>query len=335
MSNYIRIIDTTCRDGMHAMAHAFSTDQVAMIAECAETAGIDTIEVSHGDGLGGSSLQYGLGSASDEEWLTAAASKLKNTKLAVLLLPGIGTKNDLEVADNHGMQVARIATHATEADISEQHIGLVKKMGKEAIGLLMMVHMVSAEKLLEQASLMQDYGADGIYLMDSAGALLPEDVKERVSLLVEKLNIPVGFHAHNNLSLAVANTLMAIEYGAAMVDGTMRGLGAGAGNAQLEVLVGIFDKLGYESGVNFYKLLDMVELKVEKMMKRPQVIDNASLILGYSGVYSSFLLHTYRAAKKFNLDPRDILVELGRRKMVGGQEDMIVSVALDLAAEAK
>ncbi len=330
MSRFIRVLDTTCRDGMHAMSHRFSLEDVAAIAAGAEEAGIDTLEVSHGDGLAGSSLQYGPGAFSDEEWLTAASAKLNKTKLGILMLPGVGTKQDLEMADRCGMKVARIATHVTEADITEQHIGLVKKMGKEALGVLMMVHTVTPQKILEQAKLMESYGADGIYMMDSAGALLPDGVRERVSFLAENLSIPVGFHAHNNLSMAVANTLAGIEAGASMVDGTMRGLGAGAGNAQIEVLITVMDKLGYESGVDYYKLMDVAEQVVEPLMHRPQVIDNARLMLGYAGVYSSFLLHTYRAAERFGLDARDILVELGKREIVGGQEDMIVAIAVEL-----
>lgn len=330
MNRDVRVIDVTCRDGMHALSHRFTPSQVAVIAAGAEAAGVDTFEVSHGDGLAGSSLQYGIGAASDEEWLMAAAGSLHKTKLAILLLPGIGTKKDLEMAKGCGMQVARIATHVTEADISEQHIKLAKKMGKEALGVLMMSHMAPPVKILEQALLMQSYGADGLYLMDSAGALLPAGVKERVALLSEELSIPVGFHAHNNFSMAVANTLVAIESGATMVDATMRGLGAGAGNTQIEVLAAVLEKLGYKTGLDFYKIMDVAEHVVSPIMNRPQVIDNASLMLGYAEVYSSFLLHTYRAAEKYNLDHRDILMELGRRKMVGGQEDMIIAVSLEL-----
>lgn len=336
MSNKsIRIIDSTCRDGMHAMSHQFSSPQIADIARGAEEAGIDTLEVSHGDGLGGSSLQYGIAAEADEEWLKAASSNLNNTKLAILLLPGIGTKKELQMADACGMKVARIATHVTEADISQQHINLVKNMGHEAIGVLMMVHMVNAEKVLEQAKLMEGYGADGIYLMDSAGALLPEGVKDRVSLLAENLSIPVGFHAHNNLALAIGNSLAAIESGASMIDATMRGLGAGAGNTQTEVLAAVLGKIGYSTNLDLYKLMDTAENIVDPLMKRPQVIDNASLMLGYAGVYSSFLLHTYRASESFGVDHRDILLELGKRNIVGGQEDMIIAVAVELAEQNK
>ncbi|MCG0278515.1 MAG: 4-hydroxy-2-oxovalerate aldolase, partial [Thermanaeromonas sp.] len=237
----------------------------------------------------------------------------------------------LKLAIDCGAKAVRVATHVTEADIGEQHIGLAKKMGLEAFGFLMMAHMVPPEKVVEQALLFESYGADYIYIADSAGAMLPEDVKARVGAVVEKVKVPVGFHAHNNLTLATANCLAALEVGATFLDGACRGLGAGAGNTQTEALVGVLQKAGYETGVDFYKIMDVAEDIVEPIMHRPQVVRNAPLMQGYAGVYSSFLLHTYRAAEKFGLDPRDILVELGRRRMVGGQEDMIIDVAYQLA----
>lgn len=235
------------------------------------------------------------------------------------------------MAADCGAKVVRVATHVTEADIGEQHIGMAKKLGMMAVGFLMMCHMAPPEKVVEQAKLFESYGADYINIADSAGAMLPEDVKARVGAVVEAVKVPVGFHAHNNLTMATANALAAVEAGATFLDGACRGLGAGAGNAQTEALVGVLDKLGYRTGVDFYKVMDVAEDIVEPIMHRPQVVRNAPLMLGYAGVYSSFLLHTYRAAEKFNLDPRDILVELGRRRMVGGQEDMIVDVAYQLA----
>lgn len=331
MDRHIRLIDSTCRDGMHAMAHQFTAAQVAAIAEGIEKSGIDTLEVSHGDGLSGSSIIYGIEASTDEARLTAANSKLHKTKLAVLILPGIGTKQDIEMAVRCGAKVVRVATHVTEADIAEQHIGLVKELGKEAIGLLMMVHMVSSNKIVEQAKLMQSYGADSIFLMDSAGALLPEEVKEKVGSVVDQINIPIGFHAHNNLSMAIANTMVAVEAGATIVDGTLRGLGAGAGNAQIEVLAALLQKKNFKTGVDIYQLMDIAEQVLQPMMQRPQVIDNASLMLGYAGVYSSFLLHTYNVAKRFGVSYRDVLLEIGKRKMVGGQEDMITTVAIELS----
>jgi 4-hydroxy-2-oxovalerate aldolase len=327
----IHLVDTTLRDGSHAVSHQYTCEQVASIAGGLDAAGVEYIEVSHGDGLAGSSINYGFSAVSEEELLRAASSAIKKGKLTVLLLPGIGTIDDLKMAAECGAKVVRVATHVTEADIAEQHIGIAKKLGMMTVGFLMMAHMVPPEKIAEQAKLFESYGADYINIADSAGAMLPENVKSRVGAVVDAVKVPVGFHAHNNLTLATANSLTAIEMGATFIDCTLRGLGAGAGNTQTEALVGVLNKAGYRTGVDFYKIMDVAEDIVEPILHRPQVVRNAPLMLGYSGVYSSFLLHTYRAAKKFNLDPRDILVELGRRRMVGGQEDMIVDVAYQLA----
>ncbi|KYH32246.1 4-hydroxy-2-oxovalerate aldolase [Neomoorella mulderi] len=330
-SKFIHLVDTTLRDGSHAVSHQFTAEQIAAIAGGLDAAGVEYIEVTHGDGLAGSSYNYGWALLTDEEMLKAAAGAIKKSNLTVLLLPGIGTQEDLEMAAHCGAKAVRVATHVTEADIGEQHIGMAKKLGMQAFGFLMMCHMAPPEKVVEQAKLFESYGADFIYVADSAGAMLPEDVKARVGAVVEAVKVPVGFHAHNNLTMATANALAAVEAGATFLDGACRGLGAGAGNAQTEALVGVLEKLGYQTGVDFYKIMDVAEDIVEPIMHRPQVVRNAPLMLGYAGVYSSFLLHTYRAAEKFNLDPRDILVELGRRRMVGGQEDMIVDVAYQLA----
>jgi len=330
-AKFINLVDTTLRDGSHAVSHQYTVEQVKAIASGLDEAGVQYIELSHGDGLAGSSYNYGWSATSEEELIKAASSVIKKGKLVALLIPGIGTIEDLKMAADCGVKVVRVATHVTEADISEQHIGMAKKLGMMAIGFLMMTHMALPEKVVEQAKLLESYGADCVYIADSAGALLPEGVSERVSAVVEALKVPVGFHAHNNLTLATANSLVAIEAGATFIDGTCRGLGAGAGNTQIEVLTGVLEKKGYETGVDFYKIMDVAEDIVEPIMNRPQVVRNASMMLGYSGVYSSFLLHTYRAAERFNLDPRKILVELGRRRMVGGQEDMIVDVAYQLS----
>jgi len=330
-AKFINLVDTTLRDGSHAVSHQYTVEQVKAIASGLDEAGVQYIELSHGDGLAGSSYNYGWSATSEEELIKAASSVIKKGKLVVLLIPGIGTIEDLKMAADCGVKVVRVATHVTEADISEQHIGMAKKIGMMAIGFLMMTHMALPEKVVEQAKLLESYGADCVYIADSAGALLPEGVSERVSAVVEALKVPVGFHAHNNLTFATANSLVAIEAGATFIDGTCRGLGAGAGNTQIEVLTGVLEKKGYETGVDFYKIMDVAEDIVEPIMNRPQVVRNASMMLGYSGVYSSFLLHTYRAAERFNLDPRKILVELGRRRMVGGQEDMIVDVAYQLS----
>lgn len=327
----IHLVDTTLRDGSHAISHQYTVEQVTAIAGGLDKAGIEYIEISHGDGLAGSSFNYGRSLSVEEELLKAASCVIEKGKLTVLLIPGIGTAEDLKMAVSCGAKAVRVATHVTEADVGEQHIGMAKKMGLEAFGFLMMSHMVSPEKVVEQAKLFESYGADCIYVADSAGAMLPEDVKRRVASVAEAVKVPVGFHAHNNLSLATANSIAALEAGASLLDGTCRGLGAGAGNTQIEVLVGVLERMGYQTGVDFYQIMDVSEKQVEPLMHRPQVIRNAPLMLGYSGVYSSFLLHTYRAAERFELDPRDIIVELGKRRMVGGQEDMIIDVAYQLA----
>lgn len=337
MSPYqkIEIIDTTMRDGDHAVSHSFSPEDVSRIAEGLDRAGVSFIEVGHGDGLAGSSIQYGFSEYPEEKLHKAVVSVLSRAKLCVLMLPGIGTIKELRASYEIGARVARIATHCTEADISEQHIGLAKELGMISIGALMMAHMISPQELASQAKLMESYGADIIYYMDSAGALLPPQVRDRIKVACNTLKIPIGFHAHNNLSTAVANELTAIEAGAKFVDGCLRGLGAGSGNAQLEVLAAVLEKAGVKTDLDLYALMDTAEKVLDPLLKRPQVIDNASLILGYSGVYSSFLLHTYRAAEKFNVDYRDVLVELGRRKTVGGQEDWIIEVCAEMAGLAR
>jgi len=331
MKNKIRIIDTTLRDGSHAVKHQYTLDNISKIASALDDTGVYGIEISHGDGLGGSSINYGFAKYSDEEKLKVANKVVKKSKIAVLLLPGIGTREDLKNAIENGAKIARIATHVTEADISQQHIQMAKEMGLEVITFLMLAHMEKPEKVLEQAKLMESYGADVVYVVDSAGAMLPEDVKSRVGLLKQKLNIEIGFHAHNNLGLAVSNTITAIQEGATVVDGTLCGLGAGAGNTAVEVLVAVLEKLGYETNVDLYKIMDAAEDVARPIMQRPQVIDKASLSLGYAGVYSSFLLHALRATEKYKVDSRDILMELGKRRVVGGQEDMIIDVAYNLS----
>lgn len=327
----IRIIDSTLRDGMHAVSHQLSPEQMALIAANLDAAGVDTIEVGHGDGLGGSSIQYGLSKAHEIEYYKAVSKVLTRTKLMALLIPGIGTVEDLERAMEYGVKTVRVATHVTEADAGEQHIKFAKKNGLEAIGFLMMSHMAAPEKVLEQAKLFESYGADTVYVTDSAGAMLPGDVRARIELVRRELSIPIGFHAHNNLGLAIGNTLAAIEAGATSVDGTVCGLGAGAGNSQLDALVAVLNKGGYRTDVDLYKLMDVSRDVVEGLMHRPQVISGDSLAIGYAGAYGSFLLHSRRAAEKFGVDARDILLELGRRKTVGGQEDMIIDVAIELA----
>ncbi|MEN6340155.1 MAG: 4-hydroxy-2-oxovalerate aldolase [Clostridiaceae bacterium] len=326
----LTIVDSTLRDGSHAVRHSFTQEQTRLIAGLLDNCGVPIIEVSHGDGLGGSSYTYGFSKEDPFSLISAAADSVKRARIAVLLLPGIGTIADLTRAKDNGASVVRVATHVTEADISAQHIGAAKSLGMMAVGFLMMTHMLDPEGIAEQAKKMESYGADYINLADSAGALLPEQVKARVQAVRAAVSIPVGFHAHNNLSLAVANSLAAIEAGAGYIDATLRGLGAGAGNTQIEVLTGVLQRKGIETGLDFYGLIDASEQAVAPIMRRPQVVDGGSLMLGYAGVYSSFLLHVYAAAQKFALEPRDILVELGKRKMVGGQEDLIIDVAYGL-----
>ncbi len=331
----IRIVDTTLRDGSHAVKHQFTIDDVKAISSALDDAGVYGIEISHGDGLAGSSIQYGWALHSDEERLSAANEVVKNNRIAVLLLPGIGTRKDLQKSIECGARIARIATHVTEADISEQHIKMSKDMGLEVMTFLMLSHMEPPGKVLEQAKLMEGYGADVVYVVDSAGAMLTDDVRAKVGILKEHLDVEVGFHAHENLGLAIGNTLAAIREGATVVDGTLCGLGAGAGNTPTEVLVAVLDRLGYKTGVDLYRIMRAAEEIMRPRMPRPQVIDRASLALGYAGVYSSFLLHTYKAGERFKVDPLDILLELGKLKVVGGQEDMIVDVAYELARGKK
>lgn len=327
----VRLIDTTLRDGMHAMGHQLTAEQMGAIAKSLDEAGVGTIEIGQGDGIDGSSRQYGFASESDEAYFKAVSQALVNAKWCALLIPGIGTIEDLKIALEYNVGTVRVATHVTEADVSEQHIKFAKQAGIEAIGFLMMSHMAPVEKVVEQAKLMASYGADIVYITDSAGAMTPEQVRARISSVREAVNLPIGFHAHNNLGLAIGNTLTAIEAGASLVDGTVRGLGAAAGNSQLEVLTAVLNKLGYETGVDFYKLMDIGQELIDPIMHRPQIISNDALAIGYAGAYGSFLLHARKAAERFGIDARDILLEMGKRKAVGGQEDLIIDVAIELS----
>jgi len=326
----ICIVDTTMRDGSHAMRHNFTTDQVRKIAGALDESRVPMIEVTHGDGIGGSSYTYGFSGTDELELIKAASEVIRHGTLTVLLLPGIGTIEQLKAARACGAGAVRVATHVTEADVSAQHIKAAKEMGMMAVGFLMMVHMAPPEVIAEEAAKMASYGADYINLADSAGYLTPEGVTARIQAVKEAVDIPVGFHAHNNLGMAAANSLAAAKAGAEYIDATVCGLGAGAGNTQLEVLTAILNREGYETGVDLYGVMDLAADIVKPIMLRPQEIDSGSLMLGYTGVYSSFLLHVYSAAEKYHLDARDILVELGRRKIVGGQEDMIIDVAHQL-----
>lgn len=334
MNPAFRLTDSTLRDGSHALAHQFSEDQVRAVVGGLDAAGVPVIEVSHGDGLGGSSFNYGFSRTDEKLLLEAAVEEATDARIAVLLLPGIGTKDDLVDAAEIGAKVARIATHCTEADISPQHIALAKDLGMEAVGFLMMAHMISPGDLVEQAKLMESSGADCVYVVDSAGAMTIDDARSRVAVLKEHLRVQVGIHAHNNLSLAVANSIAALEEGVDQIDGCTTGLGAGAGNCPTEILVAALEKSGVATGIDPLAVMDVAEEVVRPMQPRQGVIDRDGLLLGYAGVYGSFLLHARRAASRFGVDSKDILLELGRRKVVGGQEDMIIGVAIELAQKA-
>ena len=332
MKNKVYIQDVTLRDGMHAIKHSFGKDILTQLAIALDQAGVDAIEIAHGDGLSGSSFNYGFGKHTDKEWLSGIAEQLQNAVLTTLLLPGIGTIEDLKVAKDLGVKSVRIATHCTEADIAIQHIAEARKMGLDVGGFLMMAHMNTPKNLAKQAKIMEDAGAHCVYVTDSAGALLMHEVEERVDAFKLELNsdTQIGIHCHHNLSLGVANTIVAMEKGAYRLDASLAGMGAGAGNAPLEVLIAVLNKMGVEHNCDLFRLMDLADDIIRPMQERPVRVDRETLSLGYAGVYSSFLLHAEKAAKKYGLDTRDILVELGNRKMVGGQEDMIVDVALDM-----
>jgi 4-hydroxy 2-oxovalerate aldolase len=322
----ITLVDSSLRDGMHSVRHAFSPEQVSAVAAGLDLAGVDAIEVSHGDGVGGSSIQYGRSAHPDEALIAAAAGAVGRARIAALLLPGIGTLARLQVAQSLGASIARVATHCTEADIAEQHIGWAAANGMQAVGFLMMSHMLAPAELAAQARLMESYGAAVVYVVDSAGAMVPRDALDA--------RTHVGFHAHDNLGCGVGNALAAVEAGATWLDGSLRGLGAGAGNAQLEVLAAALERSGHGTGAELFALMDVAEDVVAPLMERPQVIDRSALSIGYAGVYSSFLLHAERAGAKYGVEPRAVLMELGRRRIVGGQEDMIIDAAAELAGRA-
>ncbi len=332
--NQVLFFDSTLRDGSHAIGHKLSAENIKEYCKQIDTVGLHTVIVGHGNGLGASSLQVGLSAIPDEEMLKAARKELKNTRLGAFLIPGFGTINDdIKPAIDTGVDLFCVAIHCTEADVTKQHIEYLRKKNKETYGILMMYHMASKERLLEEALKMQSYGAQGVILMDSAGASIPGMVVETVSYLAQNIQVKLGFHAHNNLGLAISNSLIAIQNGALIIDGTLRGFGAGAGNCQLEVLDGLLSKMGISTGLNLYKMMDVSDNIVSRMMNKPQEISSVSLISGIAGVFSGFASHVKNAAERFKVDPRDIFMELGRRKMVAGQEDFIVDVAMYLASK--
>lgn len=335
MNHKLYIQDVTLRDGMHAIKHQYGKEKLKEICIALDKAGVDAIEVAHGDGLAGGSFNYGFGAHTDWEWLEGLSEVIENAVLTTLILPGIATIDDLKKASDLGVKSVRIATHCTEADISPQHIEAAKKLGMDVGGFLMMAHMNEPKKLAEQALIMEASGADCVYVTDSAGALMMDGVRDRVRAFKEVLKpeTEIGIHCHHNLSFGVSNTIVAMQEGANRLDASLAGMGAGAGNAPLEVLIAVLDKMGAEHGSDLYQLMDAADDLIRPLQARPVRVDRETLSLGYAGVYSSFLLHSERAAKKYGLDTRSILVELGKRKMVGGQEDMIVDVALDMLAK--
>lgn len=331
MTKKILISDPTLRDGNHAVRHQISQEHLSTYCAAADAAGVPIVEVGHGNGLGASSMLVGECAMSDETILKTARNHLKHSKLAIHAIPGFCTiHRDVTMAMDLGVDVFRIASHCTEADITQRHIEYLRKHGKEVYGVLMMSHMVSPATLADEARKLEAYGAEGVIIMDSAGSYLPGDVTVRISTLVDALNIPVGFHAHNNLGMGIANSVVAVEAGATIIDGSARGFGAGAGNAQLEVLVAVFKQMGYVTGIDLYSMLDAADLAEKTMIRSLPYISSTSIVSGMSGVFSGFIKQVTAIGAEHSVDPRDIFFELGRRKAVAGQESLILEVALSL-----
>jgi 4-hydroxy 2-oxovalerate aldolase len=332
----IRITDSTLRDGSHAVAHQFTEAQVRDVVRELDTAGVPVIEVAHGDGLGGSSYVYGRSGTDELTLIRAAVEEAGRAKIAALMLPGVGTTDDIEAVHDLGVSVIRIATHCSEADVSEQHFGRAREMGLETVGFLMLAHRLTPEELARQARIMVDAGCQCVYVTDSAGALILDEVTDRVDALLAEIGgeAQIGFHGHQNLSLAVANTAFAFRAGAVQVDGCTRGLGAGAGNTPTEALVAVCDKMGLKTGIDTFAMMRVAEEVVRPIMSQECVVDRLSLAMGYGGVYSSFMKHAARAAERYGVDPAEILLRCGERRLVGGQEDQITQIALELAEES-
>jgi 4-hydroxy-2-oxovalerate/4-hydroxy-2-oxohexanoate aldolase len=331
----VTVHDMTLRDGMHPKRHQMSLEQMKSIACGLDAAGVPLIEVTHGDGLGGSSVNYGFPAHTDEEYLGAVIPQMKNAKVSALLIPGIGTVEHLLMAKDLGVHTIRVATHCTEADVSEQHITKARALDMDTVGFLMMAHMSTPDALIKQAKLMEGYGANCIYVTDSAGYMLPDDVTARIAAVRAALKpeTELGFHGHHNMAMGIANSLAAVEAGANRIDAAAAGLGAGAGNTPMEVFIAVCARMGIETGVDVFKIQDVAEDLVVPIMDHVIRIDRDSLTLGYAGVYSSFLLFAKRAGEKYGISARDLLVELGRRGMVGGQEDMIEDTAMTMAKQ--
>ncbi len=333
----VRITDSSLRDGSHPKRHAFSVDEVARVVRALDAAGVPVIEVSHGDGLSGASFAYGRSATDERELIATAVEHARSARIAALMLPGVAVKDDIASAADLGVGIIRIATHCTEADVSVQHFGLARELGLETVGFLMMSHSTAPETLAAQARIMADAGCQCVYVVDSAGAMILEDVSDRVAALVTELgnDAQVGFHAHQNLSLAVANSVCAARAGAVQIDGSTRGFGAGAGNAPVEALVAVFSKLGIRTGIDPMRIMDAAEEVVRPVMPEECVVDRLSLTMGYAGVYSSFLKHAFTQAERFEVSPVEILTRAGERKLVGGQEDQLIDIARELQREAQ
>jgi len=331
----VKLHDMTLRDGMHAKREQISLEQMVSVAKALDAAGVPFLQVTHGAGVGGNSLQHGFSLHTNEEYLSAVVPEMKQAMVSVLLIPGLGTMADLKSAYDCGARSVHVATHCTEADVTPQHIAFARELGMDTTGFLMMAHLNSAAGIVEQAKLLESYGAQTVYITDSAGTMLPDDVRGQVGALRQGLNADteIGFHGHHNLGMGVANSIVAIEAGASRIDASLAGLGAGAGNTPLEVLAAVCERMGIVTGCDLFKLMDAAEDVVVPMMDRPIRIDRDALTIGFVGVYSTFLLHAKRAAERYGVSARDILVELGRRKMIGGQEDMIEDTAITMSRE--